>query len=619
LIYAKSVFPKQPNIGTVFLPTVKTQLPAWYHIASENRPINNNAARCLIHKHGTKTITDLLQVSNRLRAQGQNNPHRPSNFCRCRDCHDDREKQCWTPHKCAQEALTRINTTFPKLNPLAHDNRHGNFSLTPARKRQNSIARENNDDILFNPSITCKNSLTECFRVFTDPERTSKNPAKRMITKGANQRHEKIEIYTNGACFNNGKQNVKCGAGIWFGHDDQRNLAIRTPGKNKSNQIGELTATIVAIQTVPHFVPIRIVTDSTYVINGLTKHLLTWENHGWINVKNAPFFRKAAYLLRRRTATSHFKWVKGHSGDQGNEGSDTLAKEGAQKARPDNLDLSIPKEFDVQGAKLSTITQAIAYKGVIRSKPPQEREAAIRNLQRTRDAVKDYCGTLETDGAIWHSLRKKVLRTRVKQFLYKTMHNVYMIGSTWRHIPRSENRQFCAICHVEDNMEHILTDCNTPPRRLIWDLAHQTWPHAPELWPNINLGTILGTGCLSLPRQEGRENADQPPHPTLKKQAILRLLQIILSEAAHCHLIWVIRCERVIQGTNIDEQGATKRWYRAINERLTTDRLNAYKTKRAKKSTDLAKHTWKKLLLKRNGTLPYNWFQQREVLVGSRT
>jgi len=225
LIYAKSVFPKQPNIGTVFLPTVKTQLPAWYHIASENRPINNNAARCLIHKHGTKTITDLLRVSNRLRAQGQNNPHRPSNFCRCRD---------------------RINTTFPKLNPLAHDNRHGNFSLTPARKRQNSIARENNNDILFNPSITCKNSLTECFRVFTDPERTSKNPAKRMITKGANQRHEKIEIYTNGA------------------------------------------ATIVAIQTVPHFVPIRIVTDSTYVINGLTKHLLTWENHGKKTNRNIP-------------------------------------------------------------------------------------------------------------------------------------------------------------------------------------------------------------------------------------------------------------------------------------------------------------------------------------------
>lgn len=228
---------------------------------------------------------------------------------------------------------------------------------------------------------------------------------------------------------------------------------------------------IVALQIVPNFIPIRIITDSTYVINGLTKHLPTWESHGWINVKNAPLFKKAAYLLRRRTATSHFKWVKGHNGDQGNEGSDALAKEGAQKEHPDNIDLAIPKEFDVQGAKLSTITQAIAYRGIIESKPLQERDAAKRNLQKARDAVKNYCDTLETDEAIWQSLRKKVLRTRVKQFLYKTMHNVYMVGSTWQRVRGAEQRQFCTICQVEDSMEHILTECNTPPRRIVWNLA----------------------------------------------------------------------------------------------------------------------------------------------------
>ena len=49
---------------------VKAQLPAWHHLGSENRPINNNAARCLIHKHGTKTIADLIRASARLRRQG---------------------------------------------------------------------------------------------------------------------------------------------------------------------------------------------------------------------------------------------------------------------------------------------------------------------------------------------------------------------------------------------------------------------------------------------------------------------------------------------------------------------------------------------------------------------
>ncbi|KAI0264085.1 hypothetical protein BGY98DRAFT_902249, partial [Russula aff. rugulosa BPL654] len=167
------------NLAAIRLNThLKTQLPAWYHIGSEPRPIRNNAARCLITKHNTITIADLVQVSARLRNTGRENPHRPTNFCRCRDCCDDQEKQCWTPHECAKEALTRINLTFPKLNPLLQD-RHGNLSLTPNRKHRNRTAKENKEAILFDPSITSKNHLGECFRAFTDTERISRNPAQR--------------------------------------------------------------------------------------------------------------------------------------------------------------------------------------------------------------------------------------------------------------------------------------------------------------------------------------------------------------------------------------------------------------------------------------------------------
>ena len=55
--------------------------------------------------------------------------------------------------------------------------------------------------------------------------------------------------------------------------DDQRNKAIHTPGNRHFNQIEELIATITAIQAVPHFTPLVIVTDSEYVIKGLTTHL----------------------------------------------------------------------------------------------------------------------------------------------------------------------------------------------------------------------------------------------------------------------------------------------------------------------------------------------------------
>ena len=79
----------------------------------------------------------------------------------------------------------------------------------------------------------------------------------------------------------------------------------------------------------------------------------------------------------------------------------------------------------------------------------------------------------------------------------------------------------------------------------------------------------------------------------------------------------LVNSEHVIQNTRIEEQWIRKRWLGMINERLTTDRITAYKAKHDKKFTKLAEHMWKNLLI-RNGTLPDNWFQNREVLVGSR-
>jgi ribonuclease HI len=126
--------------------------------------------------------------------------------------------------------------------------------------------------------------------------------------------------------------------------------------------VGEIAAIIVTVEMIPQSWLLKIHMDSQYVIDGLTTHLKDWEDNGWIGIKNVPLFKKAAYLLKRQSAPTLLKWVKGHSSVEGNEGSDQLAKEGAEKEALDELNLEIPKEFDLQGAKLMTLTQAIAYK-----------------------------------------------------------------------------------------------------------------------------------------------------------------------------------------------------------------------------------------------------------------
>jgi hypothetical protein len=70
----------------------------------------------------------------------------------------------------------------------------------------------------------------------------------------------------------------------------------------QSNQIGELVAVIAAAETTPGNWALEIITDSKYVIEGLTNYLRSWEDNGWIGIQNAHLFKRAAYLLKRRSA-----------------------------------------------------------------------------------------------------------------------------------------------------------------------------------------------------------------------------------------------------------------------------------------------------------------------------
>ena len=121
---------------------LKQKLPAWYQVGADHEAINNRAAKCLLNKHHAKTIADLMKTSARIRNETNPPTHRPTNYCNCTACVEDREKDCTHPHDCATEALARINKTLPKQNPLRPGNGHGNLSLTKRRKQQNIRARE---------------------------------------------------------------------------------------------------------------------------------------------------------------------------------------------------------------------------------------------------------------------------------------------------------------------------------------------------------------------------------------------------------------------------------------------------------------------------------------------
>jgi hypothetical protein len=219
---------------------------------------------------------------------------------------------------------------------------------------------------------------------------------------------------------------------------------------------------------------------------------------------------------------------------------------------------------------------------------------------------------VETDETLWGNLQKPVFRIKIRQFLYKAMHSTQKIGEYWAHIPGYEHRQDCLTCQVPESMNHIISECRERTVEIVWKLAKDHWPHTDLPWPNTDIGTVLGCGSLSVPAPP-QDDTEHPVRP--KRKGAIRLLQILVSESAY--LIWVLRCERVIQEKTHSEEEIKARWFRAINNRLTDDKITATKIKRDQATFNKVRATWEDVL-KRLWDLPNDWIYSSEVLVGRR-
>ncbi len=95
-----------------------------------------------------------------------------------------------------------------------------------------------------------------------------------------------------------------------------------------TNQIAELVAAIEGLARVPEGADVELVSDSQYVLKGLTEWRAGWERKGFRNSKGevvanlALWKRLYAVADARRVKT---RWVRGHSGHPFNERADALA------------------------------------------------------------------------------------------------------------------------------------------------------------------------------------------------------------------------------------------------------------------------------------------------------
>jgi ribonuclease HI len=136
-----------------------------------------------------------------------------------------------------------------------------------------------------------------------------------------------IEIYTDGACRGNP------GPGGWgvVLQSGGRRKTLHGGEKNTTNNRMELTAAIEALKALNGSREVIIYTDSKYVMHGIERWLPAWKQRGWKTaakkpVKNQDLWEELDRL--RNDHTIRWKWVRGHTGNPGNEAADALANLG---------------------------------------------------------------------------------------------------------------------------------------------------------------------------------------------------------------------------------------------------------------------------------------------------
>jgi len=140
-----------------------------------------------------------------------------------------------------------------------------------------------------------------------------------------------VTIYTDGACKGNPGPG---GWGAWLssgGHDKE----LFGGEMQTTNNRMELTAVIEALASLKRSCEVTLYTDSEYVRKGITEWIIGWKQRGWKTadkkpVKNVDLWQRLDAL--RALHQVHWRWVKGHAGDPGNERADQLANRGVAGA-----------------------------------------------------------------------------------------------------------------------------------------------------------------------------------------------------------------------------------------------------------------------------------------------
>jgi len=135
-----------------------------------------------------------------------------------------------------------------------------------------------------------------------------------------------VELYTDGACSGNPGPG---GYGAILKYGDQTKEISGCDPETTNNRM-EMMAVIQGLRSLKRPCTVRVVTDSNYLVKGMTEWVPKWVRKNWINSKKEPVLNRDLWEKLLELSKVHrieWQWIKGHEGHKENERCDKLARE----------------------------------------------------------------------------------------------------------------------------------------------------------------------------------------------------------------------------------------------------------------------------------------------------
>lgn len=140
---------------------------------------------------------------------------------------------------------------------------------------------------------------------------------------------KQVQLITDGACLGNP------GPGGWacilrYGEHTKEMYGAE---KQTTNNRMELKAAVEGLRALKENCDVEVVTDSVYLMNGITKWITNWKRNGWKTSDKKPVVNQDLWLELDEENARHktkWEWTKGHSSHADNNRCDELATQAAR-------------------------------------------------------------------------------------------------------------------------------------------------------------------------------------------------------------------------------------------------------------------------------------------------